>query len=130
MNTSSAKDKGQRLAKRVAELIRLLFGLAEDDVYNTPSGVQGEDVKLSPLARKYFPFSIECKNVEKLNIWAALKQAESQNRKYKPLLVFSRNYSKDYCALKLEDLMHMLKQIKDLEQEVIELHEEKAGIDL
>jgi len=130
MNTSSAKAKGRRLQQRVVELIRLLFGLAEDDVSSNPMGCSGEDVKLSPLARRHFPFSVECKNTEKLNIWAALEQAESQNRKYKPLLVFSRNHSKDYCALKLEDFMHILKQIKQLEDEVDGLHEEKAGVDI
>lgn len=127
MNTSSAKAKGRRLQQRVAELIRIMFGLAEDDVSSTPMGVSGEDIKLSPAARKHFPFSVECKNTEKLNIWSALEQAESQNRKYKPLLVFSRNRSKDYCALKLKDLLLLLKQIKDLEDEVQGLYEEKAG---
>ena len=39
-------------------------------------GESGEDIKLSPAARKLIPYSFECKNQEKLNIWEALSQAE------------------------------------------------------
>jgi len=127
MNVSSAKAKGRRLAQRIANYIREIFGLKEDEVYNTPGGVPGEDIRLSDKARQLVPFSIEVKNVEKLNIWAALDQAESANRKYKPLLVFARNRSEDYCALKFSDFMNLLYQIKELTDEVNFLHEEKAG---
>lgn len=118
MKTSSAKSKGRRLQQRIAEVIRKTFGLSKEDVFSLPMGCQGEDIKLSEKAREYFPFSIESKNVEKLNIWEALKQAESGNRKYKPLLVFSRNRSEDYCALKFSDFISICKQIIVLSEEV------------
>jgi hypothetical protein len=127
---ASRKQKGRRLAQRVAGFIRQVFNLSEDDVYNTPGGVPGEDIKLSEKARKLFGFSIECKNVEKLNIWEALEQAESSNRKYKPLVIFSRNRSEDFCALKFSDFMLLMEQIKLLTDEVNFLHEEKAGISI
>ena len=129
MNTSSAKSKGRRLQQRVVTAIRTLFGLKEDDVFSNPMGCTGEDVKLSEKARVKVPFSIECKNTEKLNIWAALEQAESQNRKYKPLLIFSRNRSKDYCALLLTDLMHLLKTKEDLEMQLENAQKELAEIE-
>lgn len=118
MKTSSAKSKGRRLQQRIAEVIRKTFGLSEEDVFSLPMSCQGEDIKLSEKAREYFPFSVESKNVEKLNIWEALKQAESGNRKYKPLLIFSRNRSEDYCALKFSDFVSILKQIIVLSEEV------------
>ena len=34
-------------------------------------GESGEDIKMARAAREKFPFSIECKNVEKLNVWEA-----------------------------------------------------------
>ena len=37
-------------------------------------GESGEDIQLSPAARKLIPFAFECKNQEKLNIWESLKQ--------------------------------------------------------
>jgi hypothetical protein len=51
-----------------------------------------------------------CKNQEKLNIWDSLKQAESESRRGVPLLVFSRNNTGVYCALKLNDFIKLLKK--------------------
>ncbi|MCK9428972.1 MAG: hypothetical protein M0R17_03040 [Candidatus Omnitrophica bacterium] len=113
ISIAASKSKGRRLSQRIAELIRTTFNLSEDCVYPTPGGVPGEDIKLSEKARECIPFSIENKNQEKLNIWSALKQAESDNRKHPPLLIFSRNHSEDYCALKFSDFIKLLKELKD-----------------
>lgn len=79
--------------------------LEKDDVRSTSMGAPGEDVLLSPAARKRFPFSIECKNVEKINIWDAIRQAESQNRNYKPMVCFSKNGEDIYVAVKFKDFL-------------------------
>lgn len=72
-------------------------------------GESGEDIHLSPAARKLFPFSTECKNVEKLNIWSALEQAIMNAKDgHTPLVVFKRNRSKVYVALEFEDLLTLL----------------------
>jgi hypothetical protein len=111
MRASSAKAKGRRLAQKLRDKILSSFlVLQEDDVRVTPSGVTGEDLLLSPLARQYVPFSIECKNVEKLNIWAALKQAESEARKFPALLIFSRNRSKTYACMDVDVLLGLLQR--------------------
>ena len=90
------------------EKIRFTFGLSIRDVVSVPGSVSGADVRLSDKASKIFPYSVEAKNVEKLSIWAALKQAESENRKLTPLLVFKRNRSEVYCALKFDDFLRIL----------------------
>ncbi len=72
-------------------------------------GVSGEDVQLSEAAVKKFPFSVEAKNTEKLNIWAALEQSETDNRDLTPLVVFKRNRSEVFCAMKFDDLLKLLK---------------------
>jgi len=71
-------------------------------------GESGEDIKLSHSARKLFPFSVECKAQEKLNIWESLKQAEDNSNDYTPLLIFKRNRSKTYVTLSLEDFLNLL----------------------
>lgn len=114
MLTSSAKGKGRRLQQKVRDLILENFkDLEEDDVRSTSMGAGGEDVLLSPKARKHFPFSIECKNQEKLNIWQSLKQAESNSGKHTPLLIFKRNHSKTYACLDVKDLMKLIKNQKE-----------------
>ena len=109
MKSRSAKNKGKRLQNNVRDLILEKFQqLEEDDVRSITMGDSGEDILLSPAARKLFPFSVECKNQEKLNIWSSLEQTETNAGKHTPLLIFKRNRSKTYAVLQLDDLMEML----------------------
>jgi hypothetical protein len=75
MKTSSAKAKGRRLQQQVAADIVRAFALEPDDVTSRPSSSPGTDILLSPQARSVFPWAVECKNVEKLSLWAAWDQA-------------------------------------------------------
>ena len=111
MKTRSAKNKGKRLQNDVRDLILETFTeLEPDDVRSTTMGDSGEDVLLSPAARKLFPFSVECKNQEKLNIWSSLEQAEDNAGQHIPLLVFKRNRSKTYISMEINDLMRLLSE--------------------
>tara|TARA_Y100001963_G_C6674160_1_gene396551 strand:- start:229 stop:576 length:348 start_codon:yes stop_codon:yes gene_type:complete len=110
MKTRSAKNKGKRLQNSVRDLILETFKeeLEKDDVRSTTMGESGEDIQLSPAARKLFPFAVECKNQERLNIWDALHQAEWNANEHIPLLVFKRNNSKTYVAMNIDYLMELL----------------------
>ena len=110
MKTSSAKAKGRSAQNAVAALIKdhieSQVGITLDprDVGVAIMGTSGVDIKLSPLAEKYFPWSVEVKNQEALNIWGALKQAETNCLpNTKPMLVFKRNRSPLYVVMKAED---------------------------
>lgn len=109
MKSRSAKNKGKRLQNEVCELILQYYPeLEPDDCRSTIMGESGTDVKLSPVARKKFPYSIECKNTEKLAIWAALAQAEANSTKNTtPLLIFRRNRTEAYVALPLDAFMKL-----------------------
>ena len=111
MKTRSAKNKGKRLQNDVRDLILETFKQLEpDDVRSTTMGDSGEDILLSPAARKLFPFAVECKNQEKLNIWSSLEQAEQNAGEHIPLLVFKRNRSKTYISMEINDLMRLLSE--------------------
>ena len=72
MKTQSAKAKGRKLQQWVRDLILETWNeLEPDDVRSTSMGAGGEDLQLSPAARRKFGYSVECKNVEKLNVWGA-----------------------------------------------------------
>ena len=78
MKTQSAKAKGRKLQQWVRDLILETWNeLEPDDVRSTSMGAGGEDLQLSPAARRKFGYSVECKNVEKLNVWSAYEQAEA-----------------------------------------------------
>ena len=111
MKPRSAKNKGKRLQNKIRDLILEKFDILEsDDVRSITMGDSGEDILLSPAARKLFPFSVECKNQEKLNIWSSLEQAEINSDKHIPLVVFKRNRSKTYTVLEFDKLLELLNE--------------------
>ena len=111
MKPRSAKNKGKRLQNKIRDLILEKFDILEsDDVRSITMGDSGEDILLSPAARKVFPFSVECKNQEKLNIWSALEQAEDNSGNHTPLVIFKRNRSKTYAVLEFDKLLELLNE--------------------
>ena len=111
MKSRSAKNKGKRLQNQVRDLLLEKFQqLEEDDVRSTTMGDSGEDILLSPAARRLFPFSVECKNQEKLNIWSSLEQAENNSGSHTPLLIFKRNRTKTYAVIEFERLLELLNE--------------------
>lgn len=109
MKTASAKAKGRRLQKEVAKAILDAFGLHEDDVKPAVMGESGEDIKLSKAARDAFPFSVECKNTERLHLWGSIAQAEANAGEHMPLLVFRKNGEPPRCVIRFDDLLNILK---------------------
>ena len=111
MKTSSAKAKGRRLQQKVRDLLLETFTeLEPDDIRSTSMGVSGEDLQLSPAARKLIPFAIECKNQEKLNVWDSLKQAEENSGDYSPVLIFKRNRSKTYAVVNIDKFIELINE--------------------
>ena len=111
MKTRSAKNKGKRLQNSVRDILFETFkeDLEPDDVKSAVMGDSGEDIQLSPAARKLIPYSIECKNQEKLNIWSALEQAEENSKESTPVLIFKRNRSKTYAVIEFKEFVELIK---------------------
>ena len=110
MKPRSAKNKGKRLQNTVRDILLETFkeDLEPDDIRSQIMGMSGEDIVLSPAARRLIPYSFECKNQEKLNIWSSLEQAESNSGDYPPVLIFKRNRSKTYVTVELEEFMKLI----------------------
>jgi hypothetical protein len=108
---ASRKGKARALQNPVASIIRSSFSVLDgNDVSPAIMGQSGIDIHLSNHARQFFPFGIECKNQESLNIWQALEQARVNAEKEKliPLLVFKRNRSEIYVCLRFADFMGLV----------------------
>lgn len=112
MRTSSAKAKGRRLQQNVAQLLRDATGLTESDIRSISMGAQGCDVMLSAEARKHIPFAIECKNQEKISIWASWEQTKdnAELEKLQPLLVFSKNHSEVLVTMTFGSFLELLRE--------------------
>ena len=110
MKTSSAKAKGRNLQKWVRDKLLRLFSpsLAKDDIRSTSMGASGEDVQLSPLARKLIPFQIETKSYATFAIYKHYEQA-AEHGEYEPLLVIKANHKKPLVVLDAEKFFNMLK---------------------
>ena len=110
MKSRSAKNKGKRLQNNIRDLLLETFNqLERDDIKSAIMGESGEDIKLSPAARKLIPYSFECKNQEALNIWSSLEQAETNAGDHDPVLIFKRNRTKTYAVIEIEKFIELIR---------------------
>ena len=102
MKTSSAKAKGRNLQKWVVSKLVDHLQLNPDDLESRPMGSSGEDVIMGVQSRELFPYSVECKNQEKVNVWAAYEQSEANCGKHEPLVVIKKNHKKPLVVVDAE----------------------------
>ena len=102
MKTSSAKNKGRALQKWVVLKLIESLDIHPEDLESRSMGAGGEDVIMARMAREAFPYSIECKNVEKLNVWSAYDQANENKGKYEPLVIIKKNGKKPLAVVDAE----------------------------
>ena len=105
MRPQSAKAKGRRLQQQFRELLIEKLGIHPEDIENRSMGAGGEDLIMSRAARDKFPFSIECKNQEKLNVWDAYQQAIENSGDYEPILIMKKNGKKPLVVLDAENFI-------------------------
>jgi hypothetical protein len=120
MKSRSAKAKGRKFQQEVRDKIREIFPELElDDITCTMMSQAGTDIILSPAARKKFPYSIECKNQEKIAIWDALKQAD-ENKKENTFAVvaFRRNHTKPYVVIEMDHFFDLLMRLINYEKNI------------
>ena len=91
MKTQSAKAKGRRFQQWVRDKLIDTLGVHPEDIESRSMGAGGEDLIMARAAREKFPYSIECKNLESLNIWKSYEQAQLNCGDYEPIVVIKRN---------------------------------------
>tara|TARA_Y100000004_G_scaffold57889_1_gene64486 strand:+ start:6585 stop:6950 length:366 start_codon:yes stop_codon:yes gene_type:complete len=118
MKIKSAKAKGRNLQNLVRDKLRKIFvdhwrkvpKLEYDDIKSQTMGMGGEDIVLSPTAKKLIPYSFECKNTERLNLWASLKQCEDNCEGRDPVLIIKRNRSQVYAVIKFDSFLKTIRE--------------------
>jgi len=115
IKTSSAKQKGRALQQFVRDsIIDLLkpYGVVAEDVKSTSMGASGEDVQLSPLAKRLLPVSVECKSHKAMAIYTWWAQCLSNTKAgERPLLVIKINQKKPLAVMDYQDYIR-LEQIR------------------
>ena len=109
MNPRSSKAKGRRLQNYLRDLLKEAFpSLREDDIKSQTMGMCGEDIVFSPAAQDKIPYSFECKNQERIQLWSALTQAEDNCGDRTPVLVLKRNNTPIYAVLALDKFIDLV----------------------
>ena len=112
MKTQSAKAKGRRLQQWFRDQLIEKLEVHPEDVESRSMGAGGEDLIMARAARKKFPYSVECKNQEKLNVWESYSQAVDNCNNYEPVVVIKRNNHKALVVVDAEYFVGLHKNEK------------------
>ena len=109
MKTQSRKAKGRRLQNQFMQLLIEKLEIDPEDIESRSMGAGGEDLIMSKAARNKFPYSVECKNQERMNIWSAWEQANNNKGIYEPLVVIKKNGVNPLIVVDAENFLEMIK---------------------
>jgi len=105
---------GEALHRRLQQWFRDLLieklNIHPEDIESRSMGAGGEDLIMARAARHHFPYSIECKNVEKLNVWEAYKQAQENSKDHEPIVVMKKNNHKALIVVDAEHFVNLSKK--------------------
>jgi hypothetical protein len=113
MKPQSCKAKGRNLQKWVREQLIEQLDIHPEDIESRSMGAGGEDLIMARAARQKFPFSVECKNVEKLNVWEAYEQAKANCGSYEPIVVMKKNHKKPLVVIDAESFINLMSKISN-----------------
>ena len=111
-NPRYSKAKGRKLQNLLRDKLRVAFpSLEDDDIKSQTMGMPGEDIVLSPAARRKIPYSFECKNVERLSFWATVEQCEANCKdNVSPAIVVKKNRKDPMVAIPLDEFIELIKE--------------------
>jgi hypothetical protein len=109
---AARKQKARRLQQKVRDMILATFPeLTPDDVRSTPMGVNGEDVQLSPAARKLLPLEIECKARKRIGtVYQFWDETTRKFNQHTPILVIQQDRATPLVVLDAETFIRMFKR--------------------
>tara|TARA_R100000541_G_scaffold16235_1_gene25833 strand:+ start:9772 stop:10128 length:357 start_codon:yes stop_codon:yes gene_type:complete len=105
ITTASGKAKGRKHQQWTRDQILALHptALLPDDVKSTSMGAGGEDVQLSPAARRLFPYSVECKAHKSFAFYKIMEQAAANSPKgSEPLVIIKGDRKKPLAVVDAE----------------------------
>ena len=113
MKTQSAKAKGRRLQQWFRDLLIEKLDVHPEDIESRSMGAGGEDLIMARAARQMFPYSIECKNQESINVWKSYEQAQENSGDYEPIVVLKRNKSKPLVLVDADYFVRLHNELVD-----------------
>lgn len=106
MKPRSAKNKGRQGQNEVRDLLIKTLGLNPDNIKTAIMGEQGADLKLFGDEKQLFPFDIEVKRLEAINIYAALEQADHHGDQ-EPIVFHRKNRTEWQITMNAEAFLNI-----------------------
>ena len=92
MKKQSAASKGRRLQNIIrSKILKTFKHLRKSDLRIARIGETGADVKLSRVAAKFFPYSVECKSQQKMKLVYQYYAQAVKHSKNQPVLFIKMN---------------------------------------
>ena len=113
MKTQSAKAKGRRLQQWFRDLLIEKLNIHPEDIESRSMGAGGDDLIMARAAREKFPYSVECKNQEKINLWESYNQAQQNSKNHEPVVILKRNNSKPLILVDAEYFVKLHQDVSD-----------------
>jgi hypothetical protein len=106
----SRKSKGAKFQKEIKELLMETFtNLEEGDILPAVMGESGMDIKLSPAARKVFPFAVEAKCQEKVSLRQWWEQAKANSTaELAPLLITKQSRKEPLVVMDMDTFIKLI----------------------
>ena len=112
MTPRGSKAKGRTFQQYVRDVLLKAFpSLEPDDVRSTAMGQSGEDIQLSPAARKLIPYNIECKSKARSQVHTYYEQAKSHGQ-YEPIVIVKMDRDIPLAVVSLDHFMTLINNNK------------------
>jgi len=110
MKQTSRRAKGKKLQRILREKLLSAFPhLHPADIRVAKTGENGEDLKLSRIAKRLIPFQFECKNQEKFKTLYSFYSQCCKHGRYEPVLVVKQNTRRSLAVIDLDQFIDLIK---------------------
>ena len=110
MKQNSRRAKGKKLQRIVRDKLLSAFPhLHSVDIKVAKNGQQGEDLKLSRIARRLISYQFEMKNQEKFKTIYSFWDQSVRHGKYEPVLVIKQNTRRALAVIDLDQFIDLIK---------------------
>ena len=110
MKQDSRVKKGKKLQRILRDkLLKAFPHLHPADIRVARSGENGEDLKLSRIARRLIPYQFEMKNQEKFKTIYSFWDQSVRHGKYEPVLVIKQNSRRSLAVIDLDQFIDLIK---------------------
>ena len=110
MKQDSRVKKGKKLQRILKDkLLKAFTHLHPADIRVARSGENGEDLKLSRIARRWIPYQFECKNQEKFKILYSFYDQGAKHGKHEPALIVKQNTRRALAVIDLDQFIDLIK---------------------